>query len=117
VPQEVSSMPLWTPPLCDRHCCAMALKDLIFESAGEQHALSTYVCASEGCWRCYSEGSGYFDFVGGKPRTANHQRLCTIDKRPLYLEAVGSDNGQIWRCPECAMQHNDIGREQSSTFA
>ena len=80
----------------------MSLKEISIETAAETHPLSAYVCDADGCWRCYSEASGYFDFVAGRAILAKTQVLCKTDARAMYLEQTHPTGEATWRCPECA---------------
>jgi hypothetical protein len=76
-PAPVSPMELATiSPLCNHDSTSMSPKELIIEAPGEVHLLAGYVCDRNGCYRCYHEASGYFDFVAGKPILDGTQILC-----------------------------------------
>ncbi len=75
---------------------------LITESLGEVTTLRAYICDQVGCHRCYSETSGYFDFIKGKPYVSRNQMICKRDARAMFLESVTLQDDTTWRCPECS---------------
>lgn len=88
-------------PLCDKDLTAMSQRDLAIESTGAVEVLRAYVCDSDGCCRCYSEGSGYFDFIAGKLHSVEMQTLCERDGCGMFLEQASIQGDRIWRCPWC----------------
>ncbi len=88
-------------PLCDKDGVPMSRAEILIEEPGTAEILPAYVCDSKNCDRCYNEGTGYFDFVGGRPNLDHRQRLCETDALPMFLEIVSSDETEIWRCPGC----------------
>jgi hypothetical protein len=88
-------------PLCDKDQAAMITRTLSIVSESDTQKLDAYACKLAGCNRCYSESTGYFDFFAGKADISDRQTLCESDACPMFLEVVGLDGGQVWRCPCC----------------
>lgn len=87
-------------PRCDKDGASMYLGQMFAEESGP--AFSTaYVCTSKDCDRCYSEGAGYFYFIGERPNLDHRQTLCEADALPMFLEIILSEDTGLWRCPGC----------------
>jgi len=89
-------------PLCDKHGAHMSSREVLIEECGAADLLTAFVCTFQYCDRCYSEGTGYFDFIEGKTDLDSGQMLCETDAMPMFLEIISSDDAEIWRCPRCS---------------
>jgi len=79
----------------------MLPRKLVIENPGEAYAPGAYVCAKTGCFRCYNEAAGYFDFVAGRPILDTTQMLCDSDAHAMFLDTVSPVGSRLWKCPRC----------------
>jgi hypothetical protein len=88
-------------PLCDNDHRSIEPQNLTIDSAGDPLVLRAYVCKAVSCNRCYSESTGYFDFVTGKLYVSDRQTLCERDACPLFVNCVAPNGEEVWQCPCC----------------
>jgi len=89
-------------PLCDKDGAPMSLRQVLIDDSETTDLLTAYMCAFGDCDRCYNEGAGYFYLTSGSPNLDHAQKLCESDAMPMFLEIIGSDESEIWRCPSCS---------------
>ena len=94
------SVPATIYPLCDKDATSMSIRRVLIDDS-DADLLTAYVCTKLYCDRCYNEGAGYFDFIGGRPHLDDGQILCEADAMPMFLEIALSDDCDLWRCPGC----------------
>src|SRR5579864_3173566 len=88
-------------PLCDKDFSMMSRKEIKIVTESEIRLLDVFACGAHTCGRCYSENMGYFDFIDDKTEISDRQILCANDACPMFLELVGIEDDQVWRCPWC----------------
>lgn len=81
-------------PLCDKHKSVMTLS----EYRGASFGMRAFACNEPGCTRVYNTSSGYLDVISGQILLQKEQQLCPEDRTAMFLEAVGSDGVETWRC-------------------
>jgi hypothetical protein len=91
-----------TAPLCNRDRVGMQPKDIAANAPGELRLLNVYACVVDGCNRCYSEETGYFDYFAGRIEVSERQTLCETDACAMFLKSIAENDEEIWQCPCCS---------------